>query len=171
MQLGFWAGMLTVESSEDNEGLSRSSFNSNGGGGGGSGARKPVSASANPAPGGAPPLRAAGAAELPTGQPPRGHTPSVDAPAGMAPNIPWRSFGDMLGRGGWAADARPAAVAPAAALAGAADGLRSCLVGLLGERPYDRRAVKQARTLSRVRCRSLHRSCCACLLGLGVTLR
>jgi len=34
---------------------------------------------------------------------------------------------------------------PAAAVLGAADSLKRCLLGLLGERPYKRQAVEQAR--------------------------
>jgi len=48
------------------------------------------------------------------------------------------------GRGG-AVGARAAVEVPAAAVLGAADSLKRCLLGLLGERPYKRQAVEQAR--------------------------
>ena len=96
------------------------------------------------------------------GQPPRGSTPRASTPPVAAvvtkntrrkdPATSWLAGrgGGVGGRGrggGRVAGARGGAEAPAAALAGAADSLRRCLVGLLGERPYKRQAIEQARML------------------------
>ena len=92
-------------------------------------------------------------------QPPRGSTPRASTPPVAAvatkntrrkdPAASWLAGrtggGGGRGRGGGrVAGARSGTEAPAAALAGAADSLRRCLVGLLGERPYKRQAIEQA---------------------------
>ncbi|KAK9845974.1 hypothetical protein WJX81_007324 [Elliptochloris bilobata] len=70
----------------------------------------------------------------------RGVTPPAARPA--PPAVPRRAGGGR-GRGGGRVAGTRVAEAPAAAVAGAADGLRRCLVGLLGERPYKRQAIEQ----------------------------